>query len=88
MGKVGRREILSLDASAVIRHFYEGLSAARDLHGDLRGARIDGVFHELLDDGIGTVDDLPRRDLIVDFCAENMDLHESFSFHSEMRASA
>ena len=46
-----RRGILGTHAGAVVRDPHEGDAAVLDLHGDLRGACIDGVFHQLLDDG-------------------------------------
>ena len=48
----------------------------------LRGARVDGVFDELFDDGIRPVDDLACRDAVVDFGGQNVD--HLFSFQRTM----
>ena len=58
------------------------------LNGNFCSAGVDRIFDELLDDRIGTVDDLSRRDLIIDAGRKNIDLHLYFSFHSDMSASA
>ena len=88
MRGIGKRKVVAVDPAAVVRHADPLFSAFFYLNGNFCSAGVDRIFDELLDDRIGTVDDLSRRDLIIDAGRKNIDLHLYFSFHSDMSASA
>ena len=82
MRQEGGFEVVFFDARAVVRHADELLAAALRFDGDLGGACVDGVFDELLDDGVRPVDDLACRDAVIDFGGQNVD--HLFSFQRTM----
>ena len=51
-----------LDAAAIVRHAQIIDSAAADLDGDGRRARVERILHQFLDHRAGPLDDLARRD--------------------------
>ena len=64
--------IVALHAGAIVAHADECLATVLELDAhDLR-ARVEGVFHELLDDGRRPFDHLARRDLIGDGVGEQL----------------
>ena len=60
----GKARVVRRHSAAVVDHPYEGRAAVFYLHGDRAGAGVDGVFHELLDDGGRAFDYLARGDHI------------------------
>ena len=62
--------ILGCHAAAVIQDADEGHAAVLDFYGDARCARVDGVFHQLLDNGSRPLDHFARGDQICDMAAE------------------
>ena len=63
-GRVAQKRharVLARHARAVVRHADVGRPAAAYLHGHVHGARIEGVFHQLLYHRRRTLDDLARR---------------------------
>ena len=51
-------------AAAVVNDLYEGAARILDEDADLRGAGVDGVFHEFLDHGSRALYDLAGGDLV------------------------
>ena len=58
------RQLAGGDAEPVVAHPDQARPARLELDGDLPRARVEGVLHQLLDDGRGALHDLPRRDLV------------------------
>ena len=59
-------QLVGRDAAAVVGHTQIGHPAVLQLDGDVPRARVDGVFHELLDDARRALDDLAGGDEICD----------------------
>ena len=59
-------QLVRRDAAAVVGHAQIGETAVLQLDGDVSRARVNGVFHELLDDARGALDDLAGGDEISD----------------------
>ena len=65
---VGQKYALQIgifDAAAVVEDGDVTLAPLFDAYFYFARARVEGVLHQLLDNGIGTVDDLARRDAVV-----------------------
>ena len=76
-GRVARQGELRVPAAhpfAVVAHPNQGLAAVLDLDADRPGARVEGVFHELLHDGRRPLDHFPRSDLVGDLLGQDRDL--------------
>src|SRR5204863_1136585 len=76
-GRVARQGELRVPAAhpfAVVAHPNQGLAAVLDLDADPPGARVEGVFHELLHDGRRPLDHFPRSDLVGDLLGQDRDL--------------
>ena len=58
---------------AVVRHAQEARAARQDFDFDLRGAGVDGIFDELLDDGGRALDDFAGSNLVDRAVVEHMD---------------
>ena len=58
----GEREVVGLDAFPVVTHTEELLATVLEVHRDLRGVSIEGVFDQLLEHAPRSFDDLTRRD--------------------------
>ena len=60
----GERQVVPLDAAAVVDHPQPPHSAIDKVHGDRAGAGVEAVLEQLLQRRGGPVDDLARRDLV------------------------
>ncbi len=60
----GQRQVVGVDATAVVDDLDEAAAALPDLHVDTCAAGIDGVLQEFLDDAGGPLDHLPGGDLV------------------------
>ena len=56
-------DVVGAEAAAVVLDAHQLLAPGAQRHGDLAGAGVDGVLHELLDHGKGALDHLAGRDL-------------------------
>ena len=65
-------DLLRMDPDAVIAHPDEGAAAPFELHLDALGARVQGVFHQLLDHGGGPLDDFTGRNLVDELIGKNL----------------
>ena len=63
------------DAGAVVLDSDGSRAALFDGHRDLRGAHVDGVFDQFLDDGGGSFDDLTGGDLRGDGGRQYLNVH-------------
>ncbi len=61
----GQRQVVELDAPAVIDDLDEAAAAVLDVHFDVSGAGIESVFEQFLDDAGGAFDDLAGGDLVL-----------------------
>ena len=68
----GKLRILHAHAGTVVRHTHEARAARHDFHFNLRSPRIDGIFHEFLDDGGGAFHDFTRCNFIDRIVVEYM----------------
>ena len=59
-----QRDLLRVDADAVVAHADQAAAAALQLHLDARGAGVERVLHQLLDHGRRPLDHLAGGDLI------------------------
>ena len=78
----GDARVLRGHAAAVVRHADIGRAAAAKFHRDILRAGVEGVLHQLLDNGGGTLHDLAGGDHISHVRVENIDnshMHTSFS---------
>ena len=64
VGRHRQRQVLLLDARAVVGHANQLPPAVLHVHGDPARPGVDGVLHQLLHDGRGPFDHLPRGDLV------------------------
>ena len=62
----GEDGIVARHPAAVVAHANGLAAAVFDREVDRRGAGVEGILDQLLDDGCRTLDDLARRDLIGD----------------------
>ena len=73
MAEKGDAHVVLHDAAAVVGDAHKGGAAVFDLDGDVLRAGVDGVFHQLLDDGGRTLHDLARRDQLRDVLVQHID---------------
>jgi hypothetical protein len=64
VARQGERQILRPHAATVVGDADQGLAAMGDLHGDPRGAGVDGVLHQFLDRTGGPLHHLASRDTV------------------------
>ena len=76
MPRERERQLLRLDAAAVIAHPDQARATALDVDLDAAGTGIEAVLDELLDDRRRTLDHLARGDLIDELTGEDADRHE------------
>ena len=81
--------VLGRHAAAVVGHAQVGRAAAAQLHRHGAGPGVERIFHQLLDHGGGTLNDLARGDQIRKMRRENLNIgHGLPSFvHSQREAS-
>ena len=72
MRQKGGTQLPSLDPLSVVRNADEVLPAALYPDGDIFRTRVDGVLHELFDDGRGPLYDFARGDPVVDAALKNV----------------
>ena len=74
----GQRQVLEVDAAAVVDDLDEFAAALLDVHLDVPGAGVEGVLQELLDDAGGPFDDLAGGDLVLQVQAQGTNPTHSF----------
>jgi hypothetical protein len=81
MAQEGGADLVRRDAASVVRDPHIGGTAPADLHRDGGGTGIDGVFHQLLDDGTGTLHHLAGGDHVGQLGGQLFDFgHAQHSF--------
>ena len=73
MALEGEESVVADHAVAVVGDADELAAAAFDLDADARGAGVEGVFEEFLDDGGGAFDDFAGGDLVRHEVGEDAD---------------
>ena len=77
----GQDQVILSHAMAIVRDGNERAPALANGDIDLRAARINCIFDQLLDGGCGTFDDLARSDLINERWVKKTNCHEGSSSH-------
>ena len=67
-------DIVPQDAGAVVGHPHVGDASVSDLHRQRSGTRVDGVLHQLFDDGRRTFDDFAGGNEVRDVFRQDIDL--------------
>jgi len=81
----GQFRLVGRDAAAVVRHLDEAAASLANLHADVGGAGVYGVFDEFLDHRGGALDDLAGRDLARDLWWQDLNGLRLFSVHHQGR---
>ena len=73
VGGEGEREVVRVDAAAVVAHADEFAAAVFDVDVDVCRPGVDGVFHDFFDDGGGALDDFTGGDLVDEVVGQLLD---------------